>query len=69
MQLNPSPLLSQDTLDPRRDECIQLVAEWVTEHRMHHQSQSSEEGVFSDPLCSVDDLIWDDEMAWSDLFP
>ena len=61
-----TPLLCQNLLDTRGDKRIELVREWISKHGMNHHTLSSEERIVSDPLCSVDDLIRNDEMSRSD---
>lgn len=58
----------EDFLDSRRDKLVELVAERVAKHRMHHQAFTTEECVLSDTLGSVDDLARDDKVSRGDLF-
>ena len=36
---------------------------------MNDHPKTSEECIFSNTFCPIDDLVRDDEMPWSDLFP
>lgn len=57
------PCLLQDFFHSGSHESIKFLTEWFTEHGVDDQSFSPKEGVLSDTLGSVDDLIGDDEMT------
>jgi hypothetical protein len=61
--------LLEDLCDSRSNKLVQLVAEWVSEHRMNDQTLAPEESLLSDTFGPVDDLVWNDKVPWSDLLP
>lgn len=69
MQLNPTLRILQDLLHLWPYQSIQLVTKRISKHRMNHHSQPSEERILPDPFGSINDLIGDDEMSRSDIFP
>lgn len=67
MQLDRSALsLGQDLSRSLGDERAELVREWVAEHCVRDEALTSEEGVRSDTLGSVDDLVGDHKVARGD---
>lgn len=57
------PGLLKDFFHSGSHESIKLLTEWFTEHGVYNQTFSPKEGVLSDTLGPVDDLIGDDEMT------
>ena len=60
--------LSQDLADSFSDKLVQLITEWITKHRMSHDPNTSEIGIFPNPLGTVNDLIWNDEISRCNIF-
>ena len=61
--------LFENLCDSGSDKLVQLVAEWVSEHRMNDQTLAPEESLLSNAFGPVNDLVWNDEVSWSDLLP
>lgn len=61
--------LLEDLCDSGSDKLVQLVAEWVSEHRMNDQTLAPEESLLSNAFGPVNDLVRDDKVPRSYLFP
>jgi hypothetical protein len=68
VHFNPTPCLRQYHLHPRPNKLIQLITKRIPKHRMHHESIAPEERILPNSLRPVNDLVWNDEIARSDLF-